>query len=146
MRPVDKRVALVPVSEVTPGVTPAQAAVMIDRTSNMTTGNPMVTSLQQAFRVKEKSLSSRSFLGKCGITYFYYRYRLYEDATFPWKTWENLWAFTCALSAFIMFCSLPGYTQTCNSAERLCDIGAVPYLLSINSLITFTFSTCCQQY
>jgi len=99
------------------------------------------TSLQQAFAVKAKSQAKRGFFGRLGIAYFYYRYRCYEETSFPWKTWENLWALTCFLLSFVMFCSLPGYTRTCLETDSLCTVGVVPYLLTINGLATFLFST-----
>ena len=50
------------------------------------------TSLQKQFKVQKAATEGRHLLARAGITYLYYRYRLYEESTFPWRTWENLYA------------------------------------------------------
>ena len=99
------------------------------------------TSLQQAFEVQKQAMELKSWLGRLGIRYFYYRYRLYEETSFPWQTWENVWALVAFSLAFVMWLSLQGYANTCVEEGIICHISVVPYLLTLNSFFCFVFST-----
>lgn len=66
------------------------------------------TSLTKHFNLASKSVADkRCCIGKFGIIYFAYRYRMLESANFPWKTYENLYAVIVFIAGVTLAALLP---------------------------------------
>mmetsp|Transcript_60071 Transcript_60071/g.137730 ORF Transcript_60071/g.137730 Transcript_60071/m.137730 type:complete len:560 (-) Transcript_60071:99-1778(-) len=66
------------------------------------------TSLTKHYRLAAKARADKcGAIGKLGILYFAYRYRMLESANFPWKTYENLYAVLVFVSGLTLALLLP---------------------------------------
>mmetsp|Transcript_17298 Transcript_17298/g.33980 ORF Transcript_17298/g.33980 Transcript_17298/m.33980 type:complete len:555 (-) Transcript_17298:287-1951(-) len=101
------------------------------------------TSLTKHFKVAKKSKKGLGPWRKFGMLYWWYRYRLLENANFPLVTIENGIFILQYVIAIILFTTIPAYhnDEDCDPSTENCGNGIAAYTLFSSGAMMFLTST-----